>query len=98
MIGYYHASKTYFTDEIFKPRLVLKARAPGTQKLAVAFWIILYSLEQIYIIRMKKENTIMRKRSVVWLRIIKLRLHKFSLNEACYIERFLHQLRNPHIS
>lgn len=60
MIGYYHASKTYFTDKVFKPRLVLEARVLGTQKLAVAFWIILYSLEQIYITRMKKENIIMR--------------------------------------
>ena len=60
MIGYYHASKTYFTDKVFKPRLVLEARALGTQKLAVAFWIILYSLQQIYISKMKKENMIMR--------------------------------------
>ena len=60
MIGYYHAGKTYFTDKVFKPRLVLKARALGTQKLAVAFWIILYSLQQIYISKMKKENMIMR--------------------------------------
>lgn len=44
MIGYYHASKTYFTDKVFKPRLVLEARALGTQKLALAFWITLYSL------------------------------------------------------
>ena len=60
MIGYYHASKTYFTDKVFKPCLVLEARALGTQKLALAFWITLYSLEQIYITRMKKENIIMR--------------------------------------
>lgn len=60
MLGYYHASKTYFTDKVFKPRLVLEARALGTQKLAVAFWIILYSLQQIYISKMKKENMIMR--------------------------------------
>ena len=46
MIGYYHASKTYFTDKVFKPRLVLKARALGTQKLALAFWITLYLLIQ----------------------------------------------------
>lgn len=46
MIGYYHASKTYFTDKVFKPRLVLKARALGTQKLALAFWITLYLLLQ----------------------------------------------------
>lgn len=60
MIGYYHASKTYFTDKVFKPRLVLKARALGTQKLALAFWVTLYSLLKIYITRMKKENMIMR--------------------------------------
>ena len=60
MIGYYHASKTYFTDKVFKPRLVLEARALGTQKLALAFWVTLYSLLKIYITRMKKENMIMR--------------------------------------
>lgn len=60
MIGYYHASKTYFTDKVFKPRLVLEARALGTQKLALAFWVTLYSLLKIYITRMKKENIIMR--------------------------------------
>lgn len=46
MIGYYHASETYFTDKVFKPRLVLKVRALGTQKLALAFWITLYLLLQ----------------------------------------------------
>lgn len=60
MIGYYQASKTYFTDKVFKPRLVLEARALGTQKLALAFWVTLYSLLKIYITRMKKENIIMR--------------------------------------
>ena len=60
MIGYYHASKTYFTDKVLKPRLVLEARALGTQKLALAFWVTLYSLLKIYITRMKKENMIMR--------------------------------------
>ena len=91
MIGYYHASKTYFTDKVFKPRLVLEARALGTQKLALAFWITLLTTT-------RKHDHEEYVRSVVYLKIIKLGLHKFSLNEACYIERFLHQLRNPHIS
>lgn len=48
MIGYYHASKTYFTDKVFKPRLVLEARALGTQKLALAFWITLLTTTNLY--------------------------------------------------